>query len=299
MNSPDPSMFHAERPGPWLVREGEEKSEQQSQARAAAVQPQQPTDYSVQWAEYYRSLGMFREADVIMKNHENQNKGQPQPQLGAAGQPQYGAVQYGQQQPQYCRVRDELFASSRPDDKEAVVYGNARNGELSSNEAKLEKLTIQEEREALKKRLVEIDVNELKELERLLEEKRADLKKVKNHFREKLELAFAAVESLQFEEAVKCSEIEEAIVDLAAKISNNKERQPDMSIKSCLECPICLEICKPPTQVWQCPEGHILCGSCSAKPEVQVCPQCRVGLAGRLSRGRVLEEMARKIFSTN
>jgi len=230
------------------------------------------------------------------------------------------------------RVRNEDTSTSRgPGDKEAV--GTARNwarprrhaarptkftflqpstlessavkarksesdGEMSQG-AVPKKVNIQEEKEALKKRLGEIEVIELKELESLIVKKRADLKEMKNYFRGKLESAFAAVKALQAEEAVKCSELEKAIVDLAAEISNKKEKQPDESFRSCLECPICLEICKPPTQVWQCPEGHILCGSCAAKPEVLICPQCRVKLAGRLSRGRVLEEMARKIFSVD
>merc|ERR1719470_457550 len=64
--------------------------------------PQQP-DYSSQWAEYYRSLGMVKEAEII--EQQSQARAAPvqpqQPQLGAPGQPQYGAVQYSQQQPQF------------------------------------------------------------------------------------------------------------------------------------------------------------------------------------------------------
>ena len=41
-------------------------------------------------------------------------------------------------------------------------------------------------------------------------------------------------------------------------------------------------------QVWQCPEGHIICGSCADRPELLVCPQCRVSLAGMLSRSDLL-----------
>jgi len=81
-----------------MVKEAE-IIEQQSQARAAPVQPQQPSDYSAQWAEYYRSVGKIKEAEAI--EDQMRNKGPPQPQLGPPGQPQYGAVQYGQQQPQY------------------------------------------------------------------------------------------------------------------------------------------------------------------------------------------------------
>ena len=81
-----------------MVKEAE-IIEQQSQARAAPVQPQQqPSDYSAQWAEYYRSVGKTKEAEAI--EDQMRVKGPPQPQLGAPGQPQYGAVQYGQQ-PQY------------------------------------------------------------------------------------------------------------------------------------------------------------------------------------------------------
>jgi len=230
-----------------------------------------------------------------------------------------------------------LFANNRLDDKEAVAVGNARRPRLwarprrqaaaaagpiqflqpstvdslaasatskpdvdreVSKGAVPKKVTIMEEKEALKKRLGEIESIELKELERLILKQRKNLKETKTSFKAKLEAAFATVKSLQAEEALKCSELEKAIDDLAAKISNKKKgKKPDESMESCLECPICLEICKPPTQVWQCPEGHILCGFCSAKPEVLVCPQCRVKLAGRLSRSRVLEEMARKMFS--
>ena len=49
-------------------------------------------------------------------------------------------------------------------------------------------------------------------------------------------------------------------------------------------------------QVWQCPEGHIICGTCKARPELKTCPQCRMVLSGALSRNRVLEELARKTF---
>jgi len=48
--------------------------------------------------------------------------------------------------------------------------------------------------------------------------------------------------------------------------------------------------------VWQCPEGHIICGSCADRPELLVCPQCRVSLAGMLSRNRALEDLSRRTF---
>ena len=78
-----------------MVKEAE-IIEQQSQARAATVQPQQPNDYSVQWAQYYRSVGKFKEAEAI--EDQMRSKALVQHQLGAPGQPvPYGGNSYGQQ----------------------------------------------------------------------------------------------------------------------------------------------------------------------------------------------------------
>ena len=58
-----------------------------------------PDSTLTQWAEYYRSVGKVKEAEAIEDQMRTKAPIQPQ-QLGAPGQPQYGAVQYGQQ-PQY------------------------------------------------------------------------------------------------------------------------------------------------------------------------------------------------------
>jgi len=63
-----------------------------------------------------------------------------------------------------------------------------------------------------------------------------------------------------------------------------------------LECPVCLSEFKPPIQIYQCLEGHVICGTCIRRPEVGVCPQCRIVWKGNLSRNRVLETISRKLF---
>merc|ERR1712098_430151 len=67
-------------------------------------------------------------------------------------------------------------------------------------------------------------------------------------------------------------------------------------LSNILQCPVCLDNCKPPLQIWQCREGHILCESCFSRPELKTCPQCRISLQGNVSRSRVLEELAMKLF---
>ena len=39
-----------------------------------------------------------------------------------------------------------------------------------------------------------------------------------------------------------------------------------------------------------------MCQYCADRPELTICPQCRVPLAGQMSRNRALEELARRTF---
>ena len=61
-------------------------------------------------------------------------------------------------------------------------------------------------------------------------------------------------------------------------------------------CPVCMELLKPPSRIFQCSEGHILCENCKENPSLVHCPQCRVVLEGNCSRNRALEEVARNFF---
>lgn len=54
-----------------------------------------------------------------------------------------------------------------------------------------------------------------------------------------------------------------------------------------LECPVCLEIAWPPKKIFQCREGHIVCDSCKANPQLKNCPMCRTPFSSHLiSRNR-------------
>ncbi|KAG4079570.1 hypothetical protein HA402_012340, partial [Bradysia odoriphaga] len=60
------------------------------------------------------------------------------------------------------------------------------------------------------------------------------------------------------------------------------------NIAQLLECPICLEVAKPPA--WQCQNGHVLCDNCRGR--TSRCPICRVTLG---PKGRCL--LAEKVFT--
>ena len=87
----------------------------------------------------------------------------------------------------------------------------------------------------------------------------------------------------------------------AIKIKRKKElvdelqdlQTPFTPTPSAPECPICLESMSPPTQIFNCPNGHLVCGLC--KPRVPTCNLCRKDYMGRAT---AMEQMLRDIFKT-
>merc|ERR1712190_99643 len=68
------------------------------------------------------------------------------------------------------------------------------------------------------------------------------------------------------------------------------------SARNLLECPVCLELAWPPKKIFQCREGHIICDTCKANPNLKTCPMCRISFSNNLtSRNRSLEELARAL----
>ena len=58
------------------------------------------------------------------------------------------------------------------------------------------------------------------------------------------------------------------------------------------ECPICFEEMQPPTQIFQCSQGHLLCENCFKKvgESTKTCPFCKRDIASNPIRNRALEE---------
>jgi len=63
-------------------------------------------------------------------------------------------------------------------------------------------------------------------------------------------------------------------------------------MESELECPVCLEISRPP--IYQCGEGHIICSTC--KPLLKTCCQCEARYSDPPIRCRFAEKLAAKYF---
>jgi len=70
--------------------------------------------------------------------------------------------------------------------------------------------------------------------------------------------------------------------------ANRCESPPDSVLNEVSKCCVCWE--RPQPFVFQCPQGHILCDSCLSRPELTLCPECRVPLDFRI-RNRSLEAL--------
>ena len=55
-----------------------------------------------------------------------------------------------------------------------------------------------------------------------------------------------------------------------------------------LECPICLEEMRPPRRIFQCSNGHVICGSC--RPRLASCPYCRLRFSEATVTRNILAE---------
>jgi hypothetical protein len=60
------------------------------------------------------------------------------------------------------------------------------------------------------------------------------------------------------------------------------------------ECPVCLEAMPPPTQIFNCLNGHLECGPC--KEKVTKCSICKEPVIGRAT---AMEQMLRTIYGVS
>jgi len=81
------------------------------------------------------------------------------------------------------------------------------------------------------------------------------------------------------------SELQQKVVDM--------ERNRD-DVQKELKCPVCYEEMKPPTRIWMCTLGHIVCEPCKTNLECTLCPECRTKVT---LRAIMAERFARTAFS--
>jgi len=73
----------------------------------------------------------------------------------------------------------------------------------------------------------------------------------------------------------------------------DKVRESFTSVSRQFECPVCLEIMRPPTKMLHCKNGHVLCMTCVENGGITSCPSCRQPLLGR---NFTMEKLAEEYF---
>ena len=120
-------------------------------------------------------------------------------------------------------------------------------------------LTVEQEKEVLKRRLAELEQSETLTLEASVKEKQRILERTKADYMKQREVACSEIfrleqkiKTLQSEEEKKTMELEKEMDKLNTEIEKKKngdKPEKNKDIVTCLECPVCLDVCKPPLQV--------------------------------------------------
>ena len=193
------------------------------------------------------------------------------------------------------------------------------------------------EKEVLLKRLKELFSSEESQVDRELQERKVQLSVLESEFLKKTnelkailkadELALAErqtreLNSVKAAHVAEEERIEREILKLEAELESilaparllsslattgtprvsepprpRAEKAELCELETELECCGCGRVCAPPRQIFQCPEGDLLCQDCRDGGGPQVCPACSCHLGpGLLSRNKVLENIARKYF---
>jgi len=121
--------------------------------------------------------------------------------------------------------------------------------------------------------------NEEKE-EKLREENRDKEQKLKAENERSLA---TLMEQNEVQEAMMIAKHEEEkrAVRKAEELEAERNAPSAPSHPSIPECPVCLEEMAPPTRIFQCRNGHLLCETCKIGLNPCICPKCRQEMTGR------------------
>lgn len=120
--------------------------------------------------------------------------------------------------------------------------------------------------------------NLVKENEKRLERVKKENKERISQLKEENEKSISALHDLNQEQmalvVVKHTEEEERIAaEMRTPHTNNRPEVP--------ECPVCFNEMVPPTRIFQCRDGHLVCETCKLGLAPSICPECRQEVIGR------------------
>jgi len=188
-------------------------------------------------------------------------------------------------------LETQLIAKKQNLQKYRSNYAKSKKKVMTEIMEKDEELVKAEKQQMdLNKRIEQLN-KQVQDTNKALLALRKEMEERKTEINSFIKVEDKEIENRCLEISELCKNVDKMMLEEKRKIAIEKQ-----DLSNILQCPVCLHTCKPPLQIWQCREGHILCESCYSRRELKTCPQCRMSLQGNVSRSRVLEELAIKLF---
>jgi len=134
--------------------------------------------------------------------------------------------------------------------------------------------------------LEQLQKHQTEKVQLLLQQNKKKEQKLKREYREK-EQALKAENERALALLIQDNEAQEAL--MVAK-HDEEERATELEVERNAsatsrphipECPVCLEEMIPPTRIFQCRNGHLVCETCKSGLKPCICPKCRQEMTGR------------------
>lgn len=120
-----------------------------------------------------------------------------------------------------------------------------------------------------------------------------------DHLRKEVELLENELESMNSPSQLANLALDPSLLSFTcttpSTMSNSLAGPASSDLEAELQCCSCLRVCHPPTKIYQCSEGDLLCSSC-LPPALATCPACGMHLQGKTSRNKALEKLALKLI---
>jgi len=125
-----------------------------------------------------------------------------------------------------------------------------------------------------------------KKLEESMQQLKLEIQKKEQELKRENERALSLLlEENESQEALMLAKHEgERAARKAAELQTERNAAPRPSATTqpqVPECPVCLEEMAPPTRIFQCTNGHLVCETCKTDLRPCICPKCRQEMAGR------------------
>jgi len=127
------------------------------------------------------------------------------------------------------------------------------------------------------------------------DKKRKESEEVQNRHRDEKNALDIKLGKEQEHDKNAVDKLKEKINKLAIDLRNLTPDPNLEAARATLECPICMELMKPPTKIWMCSSNHIVCEPCKNKLKGKRCPTCRIEKV--TLRALFAENVAKSVFN--